>query len=216
MQPGTGRARGNQVAMGIAASVALALAVAACSSAPDDASTHPVTAKSVVPVKPLHKAGHTSTTAPPAGYPAVRGKVEIYVRVPATRTPSNGRSFVISVVLVNGLGHSFAVPGSCNGWLAVGLASTAIRFEPAYTIIGCPSNAIRQGTTRLSRTIATTYQSCSQDPHAVLTADFPACVGIDDNQMPNLPAARYWLKLDTSSIPHPVIATPVTITLTRS
>ncbi|WP_375503649.1 hypothetical protein [uncultured Jatrophihabitans sp.] len=135
--------------------------------------------------------------------------------MPSARVASDERDFIASVVLVNGLGHTFPVPGKCSGWLAAGLASAAIPFDPAYSTVGCANDTIHPGITRLSRTVETTYRSCSQDPHAGVTAGFPACIGINHDQMPRLPLGRYGLHLDTSNIRHAVISAPVAITLIK-
>jgi hypothetical protein len=161
--------------------------------------------------------GDSSYPAPTASnpYPEIPGSVAVYAAVPTT-TVRTGQTFTSDIVLVNGLGTSFDVAGAtCNGWLSVGLASKAIPFTPSYTAVGCAPTTVRTGVTRLHRPVAARYASCSEKAHATATVADPACIS-GYSLMPPLPSGRYRLDLDTSQVPHVIVRTPITITLTNS
>ena len=102
----------------------------------------------------------TASSAPgtnPSAHPSVSGKVALYVEGVPGRVKADGRSFTVRIVLVNNLGHPFPVPGRCNGWLSIGLASSTVEFRPLYTLVGCPQDQIPPGVTTLTRTISTDY-----------------------------------------------------------
>ena len=158
----------------------------------------------------------SSHTYPANLYPAIAGKVAVYVHVASTRVVANGQPITVEVVLVNDLGRSFEVTGACDGWLDVGLANRTIAFEPAYADVGCSNDTIPTGVTTLTRTVETTYYGCSQDPTAKATANFPICTGSAHDQIPPLPPGTYHLALDTSEIPHPDLREAITITLVQN
>jgi hypothetical protein len=126
---------------------------------------------------------------------------------------ADGHPFTVRIVLVNNLGHSFPVPGRCNGWLSSGLASTSVDFSPMYTLVGCADDRIPPGVTTLTRTISTTYQRCTQSKTATDLGDV-LCTGPNLNQIPRLPPGAYHLAMDTAPIPHLTIRTPLDLTLT--
>jgi hypothetical protein len=157
-----------------------------------------------------------SATPVQAGYAVTSGKVAIYVESPPKHLVSNGRSFTVHLVLVNGLGHSFPVQNACNGWLNAGLVSRTIGFDFISNLMLCKrALMVKPGITRISRTVITTYPECSQDPVEPKSRT-PRCGGPKHNVMPKLPPGAYHLKFDTLEIPNAHIATPVEITLTKS
>lgn len=150
----------------------------------------------------------------PAGYALIPGEVAIYVAGLPTRIVANGRSFVVRLVVVDGLGHSFAIPGACNGWLDAGLTSPAIPFESFDGGVACPAQAIGPGETQVSRTVITTYPQCSQEPTQSDPAG-PRCTGPEHNQPPVLPPGRYRLSVDTTWFPHAHVEGLVGVMLVR-
>lgn len=148
-----------------------------------------------------------------AAYPLIAGKVAIYIDGAPRQVVTNGRSFVVHLIVVNGLGHSFAIPDGCNGWLPVGLESGRISFQFLNGGVACPSTTISPGITRTSRTVITTYTECSQGPVGQGSA-FPQCAGPDHNQAPALPAGAYHLTVETTGIPNAQVVRSAPVTLT--
>jgi hypothetical protein len=171
--------------------------------------------------------GHTSSTGsvPSAGsrsessgspnpdYPTVSGKVAIYADVTSTNLVADGHSFRAQLVLVNGLGVPISY--QCSGWLAVGLSSSTITFQPGYEQ-GCVGKlVIPIGVSRRDVTVLTTYTGCSQGPNPVVTPTDPACLSGTGNPLPPLPAGIYHLRIDTANLADLVVPKSVAITLTK-
>lgn len=165
--------------------------------------------------------GATLNRAQPSARPsqtrhaAIPGMVAIYVKTAPRTAPSDGRPLRVRLLIVNDLGHAFAVPDACNGWLVAGLTAGSQRFEWLNGAVACPSHVVRTGATTVARTVATTYQECSPDPAAAVAVGDPPCVGPQRDRLPPLPPGNYHLALDTTSIPEAVLPRPVTVTLTR-
>jgi hypothetical protein len=191
------------------------LAVTACGS--QVSSSQPLSRTASSGAEPQHASG-SQPAAPHSAdpYPLIAGKVAIYVRVAQTRLADDGRPFDAELVLINGLGRSFVVPAACNGWLAVGLASSSITSRPLYTLMGCAGLTVPVGLTDIRRTVQTTYSGCTQNRQDKATANAPTCLGNTSNLLPPLPPGAYRLQLDTHAIPNAVVRTPVTITLVKS
>lgn len=143
----------------------------------------------------------------------IPGKVAIYVAQAPASVAYGGPDFPVRLVLVNGLGHSFAVAGACDGWLIASLATSTITSEPGDGLVACADHLVRPGTTRITRTVGTTYSSCSSDPVTPPDVADPECLGRHHQTIPPLPPGRYNLALDTTSIPHATIPAPATITI---
>lgn len=145
-------------------------------------------------------------------YPVIPGKVAIYIDGAPQRIVANGRSFVVHLVVVNGLGHPFDIPNGCNGWLPVGLESARIGFTFLDGGVACPPTTINPGITRAARTVITTYSECSQGPVGE-GSPYPECAGPNRNQAPVLPPGAYHLTVETSGIPNAHVVGPARITL---
>lgn len=156
----------------------------------------------------------SATASSGVGYPLMPGTVAIYVQGLPRRVVASGHAFVVQVVMVNGLGHAFAIPGACNGWLEVGLESRTIKFPFRSTLMACSSLIISPGITRASRSVITTYPGCSEDPRHQ-SSQFPVCTGIAHDQAPVLPPGPYRLALETGAVPQAQVVSPVDVTVVR-
>jgi hypothetical protein len=199
---------------------AVLLAMVGCTSSPSvNASTIPSHSSPTKHASQLVDPGPTTTRpntpSQSSLYPAVAGKVLIYLRPASVHAVADGHSFVVELVVVNGLGRPFIVPDVCNGWLEAGLASATITFGETSLDVGCAGQTVPVGATRLQRTISTSYEGCSQNPDGPFTANSPACLPHGTDPIPPLPAGNYRLQLYTTNIPHAVIANAVTVTLTK-
>lgn len=153
---------------------------------------------------------HSATASSGVGYPLITGKVAIYVQGLPRLVVASGHAFVVQVVMVNGLGHAFAIPGACNGWLEVGLESRTIKFPFLSTSMACSSLVISPGITRASRSVITTYPGCSEDLRHQ-SSPFPACTGTAHDQAPVLPPGPYRLVVETSGVPRTEVVSPVDV-----
>jgi hypothetical protein len=78
--------------------------------------------------------------------------------------------------------------GICNGWLAVGLGSNSVRFEPVFTLIGCGAFLVPRGVSSYPITVATTYSGCGGSDSAT-GLSYPRC--LPGPGMPPLPPGTY-------------------------
>ena len=127
-----------------------------------------------------------SSTDSSGRYPLIHGKVAIYIDSAPRQIAADGRSFIVGLTLVNGLGHAFDIPDACNGWLPVGLESPTVGFRAVTGGVACASLSIAPGITHATRSVITTYPGCSEGP-AVPGAELPQCTGPDHRQVPPLP-----------------------------
>ena len=195
--------------------LALALGVALASTLHTRQAQH----SSAVASRPGLPTRSVAVTAAPspisgAGYPAVAGKVAIYVVGAPSRISSAITSFDVEIILVNSLGRPFSVNDACNGWLGAGLSSTQFRWGYANGQVGCNGITVPEGTSETTRQISTRYSQCSQDLSTPPTVDDPRCLPPDQGLVPKLPAGNYHLTLDTSQIPQAVEPHPVLVTIT--
>jgi hypothetical protein len=127
-------------------------------------------------------------------------------RVPADGTPLHGYALVI-----NQTGHPIEIrDGRCDSWLQAGLAGPHVRLRVISLLVGCASTYLREGTTRIPVTIATTYDRCLQGNQPG-TPDSPHCLGPNDDQIPALPPGTYRAEIGTQhtsispALPKPIV-----------
>jgi hypothetical protein len=195
--------------------VTLAVLVAimsSCASSPEVRSTARQGASSTA--SSATESGNRASQDP---YPAVPGHVALYVTVPDSRVPADGRNFNVVIVLVNGLGRSFIIPGACNGWIFAGLrSSTVFSGFPGDGGVYCAGRTIAPGHTRTTLNVSTGYDGCSADPATRPTPSMPRCTGPSGQPtVPNLPPGTYHLQLSTPDIPDAVIRGQTTVVLTK-
>jgi hypothetical protein len=131
----------------------------------------------------------------------IPGKVAIYVKRAPVRIASGAPDFKVRLVLVNGLGHSFAVGNACNGWLVPSLATSKFSSQPGSGLVGCAAHIVAPGTTQILRILGTSYSSCSGDRSQRPSLALPVCTGRHHDTIPPLPPGRYQLAIDTTTIP---------------
>jgi hypothetical protein len=149
------------------------------------------------------------TTAPVQAAPA---PIQISITLDRTSVVA-GEDIHGTAAVTNSTGGPLATDACLqNGpWLNVGIANAQIKYDPAFTLVGCAPFVLPSGVTLMPITVLTTYLGCSQSA-GQSSAQSPAC--LDGNREPPLPAGQSTTSVVTLG-PQGAkyVATPVDVTL---
>jgi len=97
--------------------------------------------------------------------PKLLGPLTIHVRLAHTRVPA-GSPLSGYALLTNNTKRTLELHGCPTEWLAVGLSSASIPFDPAFADDCFGATRLAPGTTRVPVSAYTTYSGCGGGPSA--------------------------------------------------
>lgn len=164
------------------------------------------------PSDPPPAATSVPSLSPTASTPA-HATVAIEV-VPDSTSVQAGHDLPATVHLENLTGHPLPFnAGMCDGTVAIGIASDAIPFDPAFAAMGCAKMMLPAAGRTYRGVISTRYGGCIGAGGTSLDGKEIACNA--DGTMPALPAGRYRTAIAVIGSTSIAFVDPVTITLTR-
>ncbi|MGH9171024.1 MAG: hypothetical protein ACRD0Z_09435 [Acidimicrobiales bacterium] len=168
-------------------------------------------------------AGHSPGRVNPAGsrvravgstVPSVQPPVEIRIELDQTQVAGGTTIKGEALVYNNTPEHMLVEQCAVDGWLWVGLANSAVPFEPASSVVACrPTVELAPGLNTFPITVSTSWDHCTEGgPHAGTPRD-PACLA---GGLPPLPAGEYHTVVRTIGIPKGTrVGQPIDVTVTN-